>query len=349
MPSPKRDDLADACGVHRRHQPLDVRRGEPRVRAGHERRLQEREEPPVHLAQRRGAGRHPGVELGGPEPVGGQHAVDAERAAVAVLTLQVRAHATGGAPHRLAVCRRRVPGAAQPGVGHRARRRVAQRDDLDGPQHRRTVGQHEPVDRARHALEERQHPHPVAAWPEERRGRGPVAVVAQPAHEVATAVEAVAGVAGPHRAQLGPELRCRLVEGGVVGQVDDAVRRPLDARRRPRSASASSLSSRARNDAGRPPVTGLPSTGSSVVTNGVVYQIPRRSGSNASTAARRSAGSRWTIRSWSRTSSVSEAVAGRVQPDDLAAAVRRDRTHAAARRDHEHRAAEVEEPLDDAS
>ena len=76
------------------------------------------------------------------------------------------------------------------------------------------------------------------------------------------------------------------------------------------TASATSLSSRARNDAGRPPMTGRPSTGSSVVTNGVVYQSPRRSGSNASTAARRSFAGRWIIRSWSLTSSVSDAVAG---------------------------------------
>ena len=74
--------------------------------------------------------------------------------------------------------------------------------------------------------------------------------------------------------------------------------------------SASILSSRARNDAGRPPVTGRSSIGSSLVTNGEAYQAPRRPGSNASIAARASPGRCRASRSWVRSSSVTDAAAG---------------------------------------
>ena len=76
--------------------------------------------------------------------------------------------------------------------------------------------------------------------------------------------------------------------------------------------SASILSSSASNDAGLPPVTGRPSIGSSVVTNGVANQIPRRSGSKASMAARAASGRWCASRSWARISAVIEVVAGGV-------------------------------------
>ena len=195
------DHLADALGVHHRHQRLDVGRGEPDVVAGHERRLQQREEPPVDLAQRRGAGGHPGVELGGPEAVGAEHPVDAERAAVAVRGCEVVAHPAGGAAHLLPVGGGRVPVGAEPGVDELPPAGSRRRHDLHRPEDRRAVGQHVAVDRARHAVEERHHPDPVAARPEEPRGGGLVVLVEDPAHVVAAAVDAVARIAGPHRAQ----------------------------------------------------------------------------------------------------------------------------------------------------
>ncbi len=220
----ERDRLPGARGVHQRHQALEVGDREPGVDAGHEVGLEQREEPAVDLADRGDARRHPGVELGGPEPLGGEHAVDAERAPVAVLALQVRAHPAYGGPHRLAVGRGRVPRRAEPAVDEPALLDVAQHGDLDGPERGRAVGQHHAVDRAGHAVEERHHPHPVAARREEGERRRPVVLVADPAHVVAAAVEAAAGVTRPDGAERAGDLRGRLGQRVLVDR-DDAVRR----------------------------------------------------------------------------------------------------------------------------
>ncbi len=76
------------------------------------------------------------------------------------------------------------------------------------------------------------------------------------------------------------------------------------------SSSAYTLSSSAMNAAGRPPVTGRPSTGSSVVTNGWVTQTPARSGSKASTRSTTSGGRPRTRPSRARSSSVTVADGG---------------------------------------
>ena len=83
------------------------------------------------------------------------------------------------------------------------------------------------------------------------------------------------------------------------------------------SSSAQILSSRAANDAGRPPVTGRPRIGSSVLMNGGVDQMPRRSGSNASIRATTSAGRSRTSGSRARSSAVTEVVSGGGHVDDL--------------------------------
>ena len=157
----------------------------------------------------------PGVELGGPETVDGEDAVDAERAAVADRRPQVLSGTTGELAHPRPVgrpagprsCRgrRRRSGGPRP-AGWRARPDAA-------PPCRRG-GQ--AVDAARHALEERHHPHPVAAGGEERERRRGVLRVDDPAHEVAAAVEAVARVARPDHAGAPVEGDgARLERGGV--------------------------------------------------------------------------------------------------------------------------------------
>ena len=84
------------------------------------------------------------------------------------------------------------------------------------------------MDRAGHAVEERHHPDAVAARQEERQRPRPVGVVAHPAHVVATAVEALAGVPGPDGAERAREPVGRGGEGVAVGG-HDLVRRPGDA------------------------------------------------------------------------------------------------------------------------
>ncbi len=76
------------------------------------------------------------------------------------------------------------------------------------------------------------------------------------------------------------------------------------------TSSARSLSSSAMNAAGRPPRTGRPAIGSSLVTNGVADHTPRRAGSKASIAASANGGRVRNSRSWVRSSSVTDAVAG---------------------------------------
>ena len=111
--------------------------------------------------------------------------------------------------------------------------------------------------------------------------------------------------------------------------------------------SATILSSRARNDAGRPPVTGRPSIGSSVVTNGrgEPAAAPLRVEGVDRRAARRRAGG-GASRSWARSSSVIDAVAGGVHHDHLAVAVRRYRPGSPGGGDDQHGAAELAEPRD---
>ena len=74
--------------------------------------------------------------------------------------------------------------------------------------------------------------------------------------------------------------------------------------------SASILSSMAKYAAGRPDSTGLPPMGSSMVTNGLQCQAPRRSGSKDSMAARASGGRERASWSSARISSVTLAVGG---------------------------------------
>ena len=79
-----------------------------------------------------------------------------------------------------------------------------------------------------HAVEERHHPYAVAARQEERQRPRPVGVVTHPAHVVATAVEALAGVPGPDGAEGTREPVGRGGERVAVGG-HDLVRRPGDA------------------------------------------------------------------------------------------------------------------------
>ena len=180
----------------------------------------------------------PRVELGRPEAVGGQHAVDAERPAVAVRRPQVLADPAGDVAQLLAVGVRRVPGAAQPAVDERARGAVAQHRDLDRPQRGGAVGQHEAVDRAGHAVEERHHPHLFAARREERVRADLVVVVGDPAHEVAAAGEPATG---PHRAERAADSSAVARRQRLGQRRDDPARAPPRGRRRPRPASASGL------------------------------------------------------------------------------------------------------------
>ena len=211
-------------------------------------------------------------------------------------------HASGRCAHLLPVDVGRVPEGAEPGVDELSSHHVAQAHDLQRAEDGGPIGHDVAMDRARHPVEERHHPDPVAARLEEPGGRALVVLVDDPAHVVAAAVDPVAGVARPDRTQWAGQLGGRLGESGLlVGH--DVVRRPATpaASQIP---SASILSSRARNAAGRPNATGRPLIGWSVVTNGDANQTPRRSGSQASMAAVASGG-RWrAIRSCCRTSSV---------------------------------------------
>src|SRR4029078_10922281 len=83
--------------------------------------LEQREQRAVDDAgQGRDAAGHPGVQLGGPETVGGQYPVDAEGTAVADGGPQVLSGTTGELTHPRPVLLRRVPGRAEAAVDEAA-------------------------------------------------------------------------------------------------------------------------------------------------------------------------------------------------------------------------------------
>ena len=189
------------------------------------------------------------IQLGEPEAVCREHAVEAEGSAVVVRRLEMVTDPTGEVAHGRRVVGTRLPGRAETGVDEPAVPGLAQDDELHGGEDRDAVGKDDPVDAARHAVEEGRDSHPVAACGEVLSGVACMVDRPHPADVVGAAVEPVSVVADPHHL-LDPGLVDHCESGlhqVVVRRRRDLARR-LPASRRPRAGRRPAACPRGRPD-----------------------------------------------------------------------------------------------------
>ena len=179
-----------------------------------------------------------GVQLGGQEALGADHAVDGEGAAEADPRPQVVTDAARHGTHRVGNLCGRVVERGAAGIEERRCRGAAQRDLLDGAHGDHVVREDDAVDAARHAFEERHDPHVAGAAGEGAHGVVDLVGVPHPAEPLGAAVPALRRVGRPHRAGAGVE-RGAGTPGGARLDRHDGRRRPRHpglvphARRRP--------------------------------------------------------------------------------------------------------------------